>query len=290
MSIAAKLSWFAIVLAGMGCGGETYQPAIICHNSHCVEPPDPELDDSPEVLRQSLDATDDAGQPILDGMEMDLFWRGSDNQCVFAHDLNQVNPVMALDAVKIVADWLATPRTKVTRTGGPYWVFLELKGQVGKAKTDVHTPAQRTMHAQCALDVLGVLMDGARTGAVPLNVRFTSFSAELLVAVSMALKDSPPNLGKDISVGLGAIQGVLKPLDSSTRPIDNYPKSIGIDMVTVHAQWVPDMTYQAYLSRGWKVGFWMFSATPESYEAIETFEPKWITTGEAKTMARWLAR
>lgn len=280
----------ALLLVGAGCGGETYQPAIICHNSHCVEPPDPDLDDSPEVLKKSLAATDDAGQPILDGMEMDLFWRGSDNQCVFAHDLNQENPAMALDAVKIVADWLATPRSKATRTGGPYWVFLELKGQVGKAKTDVHTPEQRAMHAQCALDVLGVLATGARTGMVPLRVRFTSFSAELLASVSGALKQSGWVNDNEVSVGLGAIQGVLKPLDSGTRPLDDYPNDIGIDMVTVHAQWVPDATYQAYLSRGWSVGFWMFSAVPETYDAIETFEPKWITTGEAKTFARWLAR
>ena len=61
-------------------------------------------------------------------------------------------------------------------------------------------------------------------------------------------------------------------------------------MITVHAQWIPDSTYQAYLSRGWTVGLWMFSAVPETYDAIEVFEPKWITTGEAKTFARWLAR
>jgi len=221
MRLAAKLFGFTMTLACFGCGGQTEQPAIICHNSHCVEPPDPELDDSPEVLRQSLAVTDDAGQPILDGMEMDLFWRGSDNQCVFAHDLDQVDPALALDAVKIVADWLKTPRTKVTRTGGPYWVFLELKGQVGKAKTDVHTPEQRAMHAQCALDVLNVLADSARNGSVPVRVRFTSFSAELLEAVSTALKQAAWVNDNDISVGLGAIQGVLKPLDSGTRPLDD---------------------------------------------------------------------
>ncbi len=89
---------------------------------------------------------------------------------------------------------------------------------------------------------------------------------------------------------LGAIQGVLRPLDSGTRPLDDYPENIGIDMVTVHAQWLRDSTYQAYSSRGWSVGLWMFSAVPETYNAIETFQPKWITTGEAKTFSRWLAR
>lgn len=274
----------------MGCGGQTEPPAIICHNANCVEPPDPERDDSPEALRESLAVKDDAGQPILDGMEMDLFLRGADNQCVFAHDLNQENPALAVDAAQIVADFFKAAPAKPTRSGGPYWVFLELKGQVGKTKTEVHTEAQRALHAQCALDVLNVLADGARMGNVPLQVRFTSFSAELLLAVSRALKQAAWVNGTDVSVALGAIQGVLRPLDSGTRPLDDYPENIGIDMVTVHAQWLRDSTYQAYLSRGWSVGLWMFSAVPETYDAIETFQPKWITTGEAKTFSRWLAR
>jgi len=242
-----------------------------------------------DTLRESLAATDDAGQPILDGMELDLFLRGSDNQCVFAHDLDQENPAIATDAAQIVADFLKTPRPKVTRNGGPYWVFLELKGQVGKTKTEVHTDAQKALHAQCALDVLNILADGARAGMVPLQVRMTSFSAELLQATSIALKQSSWMNDNQVSVGLGALQGVLKPLDSGTRPLDDYPGDLGIDMVTVHAQWLRDSTYQAYLSRGWSVGLWMFSAVPETYDAIETFQPKWITTGEAKTFSRWLA-
>jgi hypothetical protein len=293
MRFAAMLPWTGILFALValaGCGGQTEAPAIICHNANCVEPPDPERDDSPEALRESLASTDDGGQPILDGMEMDLFLRGVDNQCVFAHDLDQENPALGLDAAAIVSDWFKTPRTKVTRTGGPYWVFIELKGQVGKTKTDVHTLAQREVHAKCAVDALGVLADGARTGNVPLRVRFTSFSAELLEAVSVALKQAAWMNDNEVSVGLGAIQGVLPPLDSGTRPIDDYPSDLGIDMVTVHAQWLRDSTYQAYLSRGWSVGLWMFSAVPETYDAIEVFEPKWITTGEAKTFARWLAR
>jgi hypothetical protein len=290
MRFFANLSWMGIFLVVVGCGGQTEAPAIICHNSNCVEPPDPERDDSPDALRESLASTDDAGQPILDGMELDLFLRGADNQCVFAHDLDQENPALGLDAAAIVSDWLKTPRTKVTRTGGPYWVFIELKGQVGKAKTDVHTPAQRELHASCALGVLGVLADGARTGKVPLRVRITSFSAELLQSVSVALKQAAWTNDDEVSVGLGAIQGVLKPLDSGTRPLDDYPDDLGIDMITVHAQWLRDSTYQAYLSRGWTVGLWMFSAVPETYDAIEVFEPKWITTGEAKTFARWLDR
>lgn len=290
MRIRARLSWLTVALTLLGCGGQTEPPAIICHNANCVEPPDPQRDDSPEALRESLNATDDAGQPLIDGMELDLFLRGSDNQCVFAHDLDQEDPALARDAAGIVSDWLETPRAKATRTGGPYWVFLELKGTVGKTKAEVHTPEQRALHAQCAVDVLGVLADGARTGNVPLRVRLTSFSAELLAAVSSALKQSTWVNDDDVSVGLGAIQGVLPPLDFGTRPLDDYPDELGIDMITVHAQWLRDSTYQAYLSRGWSVGLWMFSAVPETYDAIEVFEPKWITTGEAKTFARWLAR
>ncbi|HRI63632.1 MAG TPA: hypothetical protein PK156_05325 [Polyangium sp.] len=290
MQYGAKWSGMFVALWLVGCGGQTEPPAVICHNANCVDPPDPERDDSPEALQESLALTDDAGGPMLDGMEMDLFLRGADDQCVFAHDLDQENPALAIDAATIVSDWLKTPRTKVTRTGGPYWVFLELKGQVGKTKTEVHTPAQLALHAQCAVDVLGVLADGARTGNVPLRVRFTSFSAELLEAMPAALKETNWVNGDDVSVGLGVIQGVLPPLDGSSRPLSDYSDDLGIDMVTAHAQWVRDSMYQAYSSRGWSVGLWMFSAVPETYDAIEMFEPKWITTSEAKTLTRWLAR
>jgi len=268
----------------------TEAPAIICHNSNCVEPPDPERDDSPEALRESLDAMGDGGEPLVDGMELDLFLRGADNQCVFAHDLDQENPSLAVDAAKIVADWLSAPRAKSTRSGGPYWVFLELKGQVGKTKAEVHTAEQRDLHAACAVGVLGVLADGARTGNVPLRVRFTSFSPDLLRAVSTQLKQSAWTNDNDVSAGLGAIAGVLPPLDWGTVSLDEYGADIGVDMVTVHAQWLRDVTYQAYSSRGFSVGVWMFSAVPETYDAIETYQPKWITTGEAKTMGRWLDR
>ena len=290
MRSVAKWPSVFMALWLVGCGGQTESPAVVCHNANCVDPPDPERDDSPEALRESLALTDDAGQPMLDGMELDLFWRAADEQCVFAHDLDQESPALAVDAAAIVGDWLKTPRTKATRTGGPYWVFLELKAQVGKTKTEVHTPAQRAAHAQCALDVLGVLADGARAGNVPLRVRITSFSAELLEASAVALKQSMWMNGDDVAVGLGVIQGVLQPLDGGTRPLDDYPDDLGIDMVTAHAQWMRDSMYQAYSSRGWAVGLWMFSAVPETYDAIEMFEPKWITTSEAKTLTRWLAR
>jgi hypothetical protein len=280
-------------LALASCGPMDPQPAIVCHNSNCVEPPNPAQDDSPEALRASLAAAADDGSPILDGMELDLFFRGSDGQCVFAHDLDQENPTRAVDAAAIVADFFTAPRPagrKVTRSGGPYWVFLELKAQVGKTKTELHTEAQRAAHAQCALDVLSVLASGARAGGVPLRVRFTSFSPDLLRAVGLALKNASFTNDDAVSAGLGAIAGVLPPLDSGTIPIDQFDGDIGVDMVTVHAQWMRDAAYQAYRSRGWEIGFWMFSATPETYDAIELYEPKWVTTNEARTVSRWLSR
>ncbi len=289
MRTQVLLTSITLVFLVVSCGSEE-QPALICHNSNCVEPPNPERDDSPEALRESLETTDESGQPIIDGMELDLFLRGADNQCVFAHDLDQVNPAAAIDAAAIVGDWLRAPRAKATRSGGPYWVFLELKGTVGKTKAEVHSPAQLDLHAACARDVLGVIADGARTGSVPLRVRFISFSPDLLRATSNTLKQAAWTNDDQVSVGYGVIQGVLPPLDWGSNPLDDYGADLPVDMVTVHAQWIRDSVYQGYLSRGWSVGLWMFSAVPETYDAIEHYQPKWITTNEAKTFARWLAR
>lgn len=291
--IAARTNLGIALLALASCGPMEPQPAIICHNSNCVEPPDPSRDDSPEALRESLATAADDGSPILDGVELDLFFRGSDGQCVFAHDLDQEDPLHAVDAASIVAAFLRKPRApeqRVTRSGGPYWVFLELKTQVGETKAEVHTEAQRAAHASCALDVLTVLANGARTGDVPLRIRFTSFSPDLLRAVSVALKNASFTNDEAVSVGFGAIAGVLPPLDSGTIPIDRFDDDIGVDMVTAHAQWMRDSAYEAYRSRGWDIGLWMFSATPETYDAIETYEPKWVTTNEARTFSRWLSR
>ena len=77
----------AILLAGLlGC--DRARPILICHNANCVEPADPEADDTIESLRASL-ALEWAGKPAMDGIEIDLIWDRIGDRCLFAHDLRR---------------------------------------------------------------------------------------------------------------------------------------------------------------------------------------------------------
>jgi hypothetical protein len=51
-----KLTYFVVALGlilSLACGEKT-TPLIVCHNSNCVEPPEPKEDDSLEALQASL--------------------------------------------------------------------------------------------------------------------------------------------------------------------------------------------------------------------------------------------
>jgi hypothetical protein len=49
---------------------------VICHNANCGEPTDPARDDTLPAFRESL-ALEDNGRPVIDGIELDSFWRGA---------------------------------------------------------------------------------------------------------------------------------------------------------------------------------------------------------------------
>jgi len=44
------------------------------------------------------------------------------------------------------------------------------------------------------------------------------------------------------------------------------------------------------LSSNVELLFWMFSATTETFAAIEQYEPEMVVTSEARLMRRWLER
>ena len=57
---------------------------IVCHNANCVEPQDPDNDDTILALRASL-----ALGETIDGIEMDLLVH--DGRCLFAHDTDEAD-------------------------------------------------------------------------------------------------------------------------------------------------------------------------------------------------------
>jgi len=255
---------------------------MICHNSNCAEPTDPENDDSIEALDESLALVQD-GRPIIDGTEIDLFWRASDSQCIFAHDLASARTELATTTAQVLADHLATPGP-VTFGDGPFQLFIELKAFVGVEKSQRHTPEQRMLHAACMWEFYKTVTDAAIANGRDMKVFIASFSPELLAEVIRQTPAAVP-----FPPGYEAFYGVPRPLDSETRPLSDYA-GLPIQYVEMHSQWIIDSQYEGLISSGIHIGFFMFSATEEHFAAIEQYEPEWVNTSEARLMRRWLER
>lgn len=254
---------------------------VICHNSNCVEPTSPEDDDTIPALRESLALTT-GGMPAIDGTEIDSFWRASDGTCLFAHDLDAERMTPISDAAAELATHISAG-APLTRSGKPFRVFFELKAHVGVDKSERHTPEQRALHAQCAWSVYATIAAAAATrqpGEV--EVVFASFEPTLLAeVVAMTPADTP------VPYKLDAIYGIPKPLDSETRPLGDYA-GLPISIVEIHPQWLHDAQYEGLLTEDVEIVFWMFSATVETFAAIEQYEPEMVVTSEARLMRRWL--
>jgi hypothetical protein len=63
---------------------------------------------------------------------------------------------------------------------------------------------------------------------------------------------------------------------------------IPIDIVEIHPQWIHDAQYEGLRSLGVEIVFWTFSATVETFAAIEQYEPEAVGTSEAQLLVRWL--
>ena len=270
-----------LVLAVAAC--ERPEVLVICHNGNCVEPIAPENDDTIPALVASL-ALEESGRTAIDGVEVDSFWRGADGVCLFAHDLDGARTTLMSEVAPVIAEHFARPG-EITFSGRPFRVFIELKAHVGPAKTERHTPEQRLSHASCAWDVYTALVDAARVNGREVEIVFSSFSPELL----RSLVDSAPAGVTPDSYKLDAFYGIPKPLDSETRPLRDYA-GLPIDVIEMHPHWIHDAQHEGILSQGLELGFWMFSATVETFAAIEQYEPTMVITSEAKLMRRWLER
>ncbi len=281
MANASRLVVIALVALVGAC--DRPDVLVICHNANCVEPTDPANDDSIPALRDSL-ALDVGGLPAIDGTELDSFWRASDGTCLFAHDLDGVRDTPISAAADEIAAHI-TAGGPLTRSGKPFRVFLELKAHVGVEKTERHTPEQRTLHAQCAWAVYATIANAAITSGQPVEFVFASFEPKLLAEVLALTPTSTP-----IDFKFDAFYGIPKPLDSETRPLSDY-SGLPISIIEIHPQWLHDAQYEGVLAlHDVELLFWMFSATTETFAAIEQYEPEMVVTSEAQLMRRWLER
>jgi hypothetical protein len=256
---------------------------IHCHNGNCVEPVKAERDNTLAALTDSLALTTDRGVPILDGVEIDLFWRAADSMCLFAHDLDAPRSELASQAADVIAAHLAEPGA-ATHSGGPLRVFIELKSHVGVEKSERHTPEQRVLHAQCAWGVYTTIANAALASGKQVDFAFAAFNPDLLRTMIDTAPAAPP-----FPYAFESFYGVPRPLDSETRPLGDYA-GVPITIIELHAQWIHDAQYEALIGRDIEIGLFMFSATVETLDAIEQYEPSFISTNEARFIRRWLDR
>jgi hypothetical protein len=277
----AELSWAVIATLVIGC--EQPHPIVICHNANCGEPTNPARDDTLPAFRESL-ALQDNGRPVIDGIELDSFWRGSDDVCLYAHDVSDfAENTPAIAPAQELALHFAKPGP-ITFADTPFLVLLELKAFVSADTHDRHTPAQRTLHAKCAWNIYKIVSDAAMANDRDVVIEFQSFSPELLRAV---IENAPrPAL---TPYTFGAIQGVPGPLDDQTRPLRDY-SGIPISDVQVHPLWLLDAQNEAILTSGADLSFFWFSTTTEVFAAIRKYQPTAVDTSEARLMRRWLER
>ncbi|MGE5182298.1 MAG: hypothetical protein ACM31C_09565 [Acidobacteriota bacterium] len=271
----------SLVLAVAACAQP--HPLVICHNANCAEPVDAELDDTLAALTRSL-ALVDGGRPVIDGVELDSFYRASDGACLYAHDPTDASETTpAIAPAEVVAAHFAEAGP-LTWSGGTFHVLLELKPFVGPTKDDHHTPAQRILHAECAWQIYQTLADAAVANGRDVAVELESFAPELIAALIATAPADPA-----VPYTYGAIQSLPPYLDHDTHSLDSYA-GLPIAFVEFHDQWISDDQDQAVRSLGARIHLFMFSATTETFAAIRRYDPDAVSTSEARLMRRWIER
>ena len=260
------------------------QALVICHNANCVGPPDPDRDDTMSSLHESLELSYRGG-PMLDGMEFDIFWHGQEERCLFAHDLDAPKPYTeAHTAAEEIARFLERPG-EISFYGGPYIIRIELKGHVGSV-FDEHTKEQARLHAECALDLYEILSAAALRAGRRIQVIFDSFAPDVLKAILDSTRWPGKHPDENVEVRLSADLPDSTPSGLALQRLSDFPD---VDDVVFHAGWITDGAYQGFRSLEVDLTMWMFSATVETFAAIEKFEPDAVLTSEAELMRRWFA-
>jgi len=282
-AIAEVVAGVAVAALALAAGCDQPHPIVICHNANCGEPTDPARDDTLPAFRESL-MLEEGGRPVIDGIELDSFWRGSDNVCLYAHDPSDfAENTPAIAPAQELALHFAQPGP-ISFSDQPFLVLLELKAFVGTSTKDRHTPEQRVLHARCAWNIYKIVSDAAVASGRDIVVEFQSFAPELLRAViDTAPGDTP------VPYTFGAVQGVPSPVDDQTRPLRDFT-GLPITDVQVHPLWLLDAQHEAILTSGAGISFFWFSTTSEVFAAIRRYHPTAVDTSEARLMRRWLER
>ena len=248
------------------------QVLVICHNGNCVEPTEPEADDTLPALEASL-ALEHAGLPALDGFEIDALWRRETQACVFAHDLDVERITPMSDAAAVLAAYVDRDGP-LTYAGEPLQLFVELKSYVTE-DFEAHTPDERVLHAECAWQTYATIaaMAAARDRERDIEVIFAAFDASLLRAVVAATPAQTP-----LRVRYDAFYRL---------PLETYA-GVPIEIVEMHPQWLHDAVYEGIVSSNLELVFWMDSVTTETLDAIELYRPRMVNTSEARLIRRWL--
>lgn len=257
------------------------RPLVVCHNANCVAP-DVSRDDTLGALAESLALTYD-GAPVIDGVEIDTFWFGAGDRCLFAHDLDGDTSTAASVAAQQIADHLATT-SRVSWNGERFYTFIELKGFVGESFDDRHTAAQREMHAECALDALDVVLAGARSGGHPITVGFISIEPRLLEALTTRARWPAYAAQPDLDVML--VGDIFAPFNAIVPTIADY--KVPLDAVEFHPRHLNTQHREAYRALGLELVQWSFVTTTESFRSIERWEPRFVLSSEAGLLRRWI--
>lgn len=271
-------------IAGLLAACTQPHPLVICHNANCGEPTDPERDDTLPAFRESL-TLEESGRPAIDGIELDSFLRGSDNACLYAHDVSNTaeNTPATAPAIELAAHF-ARPGPITFADDTTFLVLLELKGFVSADTKDRHTPEQRNLHARCAWDIYKIVSDAAVAANRDIEVEFQSFAPELLRAV---IDNTPASTPTPYS--FGAIQGLPSPLDDQTRQLKDYT-GLPLSDIQFHPLFMQNAQHEAVLRSGARLSFFWFDTTSEVFDAIRRYQPFAVDTSEARLMRRWLER
>jgi len=260
-----------VLLALVGC--DRPSSLIVCHNGNCADPHDSTRDDTMASLRASL-ALEVDGRPAFDGMELDLVFH--DGRCWYAHDVDHLAAgAEAAEAAALVVDHL---RANSAREPGERFVlFLELKPQVGEP--------DRVAHADCALTLMAVVRQTALEVGYDLDVIFDSYDPEQLRALQ--LRPDRPLSDDRTRIRFAADFGIPAPLSPDNQTLDAYA-GVDLDVASIHPSWTSDTLLRALRAKRLDLSVWIFDATRETLDQIDSLDPAYIVTGQARLMRRWL--
>jgi len=263
----------ALLLALAGCFVDRPNPLVLCHNSNCTEPHSPGRDDTIASMRNSLALVDDEGIPMIDGIELDVFRH--EGQCLFAHDVHHLDGHVDIrDAAATLADHI-TSHARISHNGAQFNIKLELKPQVdGRDDTDEQIT--------CTLEVYEVLRTAAITSGHRLEVVFDSYNPAVLRLVQARRPPDEELIWPKLSYDVG----VPPPLTKDNYDVEKL--DVPVDIIEIHLSWITDTVLRALRARGVEISLWSFDLTRETLQQIDSLEPRFALTGQAKTLRTWL--